>query len=68
MDLLAPGNALVNCFQFVADHQRRYGVKQPCTTLGIARSSFHYWRKTAAMRAARFRDRISRPRSGRQRM
>nr|WP_181384039.1 IS3 family transposase [Streptomyces sp. NWU339] len=46
-------NALVNRFQFVADHQRRYGVKRLCTILGIARSSFYYWRKTAANRAAR---------------
>ncbi|WP_434599868.1 IS3 family transposase [Streptomyces sp. A5-4] len=40
-------------FQFVADHQRRYGVKRLCTVLGIARSSFYYWRRTAAERAAR---------------
>jgi hypothetical protein len=43
----------VNRFQFVADHQRRYGVKRLCTILGIARSSFYYWRSTAADRAAR---------------
>jgi transposase-like protein len=43
----------VNRFQFVADHQRRYGVKRLCTILGITRSSFYYWRKTAAVRAAR---------------
>jgi transposase InsO family protein len=43
----------VNRFQFVADHQRRYGVKRLCTVLGIARSSFYYWRKTAADRAGR---------------
>ncbi|WP_376738488.1 IS3 family transposase [Streptomyces noursei] len=47
------GDALVNRFQFVADHQRRYGVKRLCTILGIARSSFYYWRRTAADRAAR---------------
>lgn len=40
-------------FQFVADHQRRYGVKRLCTILGIARSSFYYWRRTAPDRAAR---------------
>lgn len=40
-------------FQFVADHQRRYGVKRLCTILGIARSNFYYWRRTAADRAAR---------------
>ncbi|WP_425276480.1 transposase, partial [Streptomyces swartbergensis] len=34
------GDALVNRFQFVADHQRRYGVKRLCAILGIARSSF----------------------------
>ncbi|WP_406326791.1 IS3 family transposase [Streptomyces sp. NBC_00203] len=49
----AGGDALVNRFQFVADHQRRFGVKRLCTILGIARSSFYYWRKTAARRAAR---------------
>jgi transposase InsO family protein len=43
----------VNRFQFVADHQRRYGVKRLCITLGIARSSFYYWRRMAADRAAR---------------
>jgi len=32
----------VSRFQFVADHQRRYGVKRLCTILGIARSSFYY--------------------------
>ncbi|MYR55504.1 IS3 family transposase [Streptomyces sp. SID625] len=43
----------MNRFQFVADHQRRYGVKRLCTILGIARSSFYYWRRTAADRSAR---------------
>ncbi|MGA5080609.1 IS3 family transposase [Streptomyces griseoincarnatus] len=43
----------MNRFQFVADHQRRYGVKRLCTILDIARSSFYYWRRTAADRAAR---------------
>nr|WP_107468228.1 IS3 family transposase [Streptomyces sp. TSRI0281] len=42
----------MNRFQFVADHHR-YGVKRPCTMLGIARSSFSYWRATAADRAVR---------------
>ncbi|MFJ5788369.1 IS3 family transposase [Streptomyces hydrogenans] len=46
-------DAPVNRFQFVADHQRRHGVKRLCTILGIARSSFYYWRRTAADRAAR---------------
>ncbi|MYU07469.1 IS3 family transposase [Streptomyces sp. SID8366] len=49
----ALGDTLVNRFQFVADHQRRYGVKRLCTILGIARSSFYYWRRTAEDRAAR---------------
>jgi transposase InsO family protein len=43
----------VNRFQFVADHQRHYGVKRLCTIPGIARSSFYYWRRTAEDRAAR---------------
>ncbi|MGW1404190.1 IS3 family transposase [Streptomyces sp. NPDC002405] len=47
------GDALVNRFQFVADHQRRFGVKRLCSILGIARSSFYYWSRTAADRAAR---------------
>jgi len=43
----------VNRFRFVADHQRRCGVKRLCTILGIARSSFYYWRRTAEDRASR---------------
>ena len=42
-----------NRFQFVADHQRRYGVKRLCQILGIAPSSFYHWVKTALARAAR---------------
>ncbi|MFI0914459.1 IS3 family transposase [Streptomyces abikoensis] len=49
----AGGDALVNRFQFVDDHRRRYGVKRLCTILGIARSSFCYWRRTVPARAAR---------------
>ena len=33
-------------FQFVADHQARYGVKRLCPILKLARSSFYYWRST----------------------
>lgn len=43
----------MNRFQFVADHQARYGVKRLCQAVGVARSSFYYWRSTAAARAAR---------------
>jgi transposase InsO family protein len=43
----------VNRFQFVADHQQRYGVKRLCQIIGVARSSFYYWRSTAPDRAAR---------------
>nr|BFD90890.1 hypothetical protein KitaXyl93_22500 [Kitasatospora sp. Xyl93]BFD90911.1 hypothetical protein KitaXyl93_22710 [Kitasatospora sp. Xyl93]BFD90952.1 hypothetical protein KitaXyl93_23120 [Kitasatospora sp. Xyl93]BFD90973.1 hypothetical protein KitaXyl93_23330 [Kitasatospora sp. Xyl93]BFD92097.1 hypothetical protein KitaXyl93_34570 [Kitasatospora sp. Xyl93] len=43
----------MNRCQFVADHQRRYGVKRLCQVLGIARSSFYYWQTTAPDRAAR---------------
>lgn len=39
--------------QFVEDHQRRHGVKRLCDILGLARSSFYYWRRTAVTRAAR---------------
>jgi transposase InsO family protein len=43
----------VSRFQFVADHQQRYGVKRLCQAVGVARSSFYYWRGTAAARARR---------------
>jgi transposase InsO family protein len=43
----------VNRFQFVADHQQRYGVKRLCQILTVARSSYYYWRSTASERAAR---------------
>jgi len=43
----------VNRFQFVADHQARFGVKRLCQILRIARSSFYYWKATAPARAAR---------------
>jgi transposase InsO family protein len=43
----------VNRFQFVADHQARYGVKRLCHILKVARSSYYYWRSTATARAAR---------------
>ncbi|MER5928259.1 IS3 family transposase [Streptomyces mirabilis] len=49
----ASGDGLVNRCQFVEDHQRRYGVKRLCRILGIARSSFYHWRRTAPLRAAR---------------
>ncbi|GGP95118.1 transposase [Streptomyces melanogenes] len=43
----------MNRCQFVEDHQRRHGVKRLCGILGLSRSSFYYWRRTAAARAAR---------------
>jgi transposase InsO family protein len=43
----------VNRFQFVADHQQRYGVKRLCRILKLARSSYYYWKATAPARAAR---------------
>ncbi|WP_406511312.1 IS3 family transposase [Streptomyces sp. NBC_00161] len=43
----------MNRCQFVQDHQRRFGVKRLCDILGISRSSFCYWRRTAAARAVR---------------
>ncbi|MDT0421063.1 IS3 family transposase [Streptomyces evansiae] len=49
----AGGDALVNRFQCVADRQRRHGVKRLCRILGVSRSSFYYWQRTAADRAAR---------------
>ncbi|WTK42600.1 IS3 family transposase [Streptomyces sp. NBC_01520] len=47
------GDALVNRCQFVDDHQRRFGVKRLCDILGLSRSSFYYWRRTAAAWVAR---------------
>ncbi|MFB6395927.1 IS3 family transposase [Polymorphospora lycopeni] len=49
----AGGDALVNRFQFVADHQQRHGVKRLCQILGVPRSSYYHWRSAAAGRAAR---------------
>lgn len=43
----------MNRCQFVDDHQRRFGVTRLCSLLGISRSSFYYWRRTAAARTAR---------------
>jgi len=43
---------LLNRVQFVADHHRRYGVKRLCQVIGVARSSFHHWKATAARVAA----------------
>lgn len=43
----------MNRFQFVADHQRRHGVKRLCQVIGIARSSYYHWKTTAPDRAAR---------------
>ncbi|MFF2404430.1 IS3 family transposase [Streptomyces goshikiensis] len=43
----------MNRCQFVDDHQCRHGVKRLCDILGLSRSSFYYWRRTAAARAAR---------------
>lgn len=43
----------MNRCQFVEDHQRRFGVKRLCIILGLSRSSFYYWRRTAAARTAR---------------
>jgi transposase InsO family protein len=43
----------VTRFQFVADHQERFGVKRLCQIIGVARSSFYYWRATEPARAAR---------------
>jgi len=43
----------VNRFQFVDDHQRRYGVKRLCQVIGIARSSYYHWRATTSDRADR---------------
>ncbi|WP_390890979.1 IS3 family transposase [Dactylosporangium matsuzakiense] len=49
----AGGDALVNRFQFVADHSGRHGVKRLCQILGVARSSFYAWQAAAPARQAR---------------
>jgi transposase InsO family protein len=46
----------VNRFQFVADHQRRHGVKRLCEVIGIARSSYYHWKSTEPDRAAKAAD------------
>ncbi|MGW7201267.1 IS3 family transposase [Streptomyces chryseus] len=43
----------MNRFQFVADYQRRHGVKRLCAVPNVARSSYYYWRATASNRASR---------------
>jgi len=43
----------VSRFQFVADHQDAFEVKQLCTAVQIARSSFYAWQQAAAGRAQR---------------
>ena len=40
-------------FQFVADHQDAFEVKQLCAAVQIARSSFYAWQQAAAGRAER---------------
>ena len=37
------GDALVNRFQFVADHRRTFGVKRLCSSSRSTRSSFYSW-------------------------
>ncbi|WP_435826567.1 IS3 family transposase, partial [Nonomuraea dietziae] len=51
----AGGDALVNRFQFVADHAGAFGVKRLCRIVGIARSSFYHWLSAAPARAERQR-------------
>jgi transposase InsO family protein len=42
-------------FQFVADHQRRFGVKRLCRMLQVSRSGFYRWLAGASARAVRAR-------------
>jgi len=43
----------VSRFQFAADHQDAFEVKQLCAAVQIARSSFYAWQQAAAGRAER---------------
>lgn len=43
----------MNRFEFVADHRHTFEVKRLCEVMGVARSSFYAWLKTATARAAR---------------
>ncbi len=47
------GDELVSRFQFVADHQDAFEVKQLCMAVQIARSSFYAWQQAAPGRAER---------------
>lgn len=43
----------MNRLQFVADHYSAFGVKRLCQVIGVARSSYYHWVKTAPNRVAR---------------
>ncbi|MDN5747818.1 MAG: IS3 family transposase [Pseudonocardia sp.] len=47
------GDALVNRFQFVADHRDTFEVKRLCEIVQVTRSSFYAWLAAAPARAAR---------------
>ena len=47
------GDALVNRFQFVADHRDAFEVKRLCEIVQVARSSFYAWLAAAPVRAVR---------------
>ena len=47
------GDALVNRFQFVADHRDAFEVKRLCEIVQVARSSFYAWLAAAPARAVR---------------
>ncbi|WP_017616515.1 IS3 family transposase [Nocardiopsis salina] len=43
----------MNRFQFVADHRHTFEVKRLCEVIGLARSSYYAWLRSAPQRAAR---------------